>query len=260
MIVKVNRIITKNEVQQLLSEGVDVIGISLKLTDKNKDSRALTLNEIRNIQDEISIPNLSLNLNMDEFRKEDINHVIKTLEPNSLNLFIEASSLRDPSKLSKEYLSTIKEINETKLDLISFGNGFSYDGPSNIPDTLGVYENLKYQEINIETLGPKSPCRIKNKKEWSKLLNVETIKQSEFAGTILESITESMQNRPYLVDDQNIDTVCVEQLVEIGSKGITMSLCSLSQNENIPISNRIASMFEFEKIIEITKRIKKYGA
>ncbi|MDA8693462.1 hypothetical protein N9L92_05305 [Saprospiraceae bacterium] len=59
MIVKVNRVRTIGEIQKLLLEGVDIIGISLKLTDKDSDSRALSINEVIRIQEEITIPNLS---------------------------------------------------------------------------------------------------------------------------------------------------------------------------------------------------------
>lgn len=261
MLVKVNRVNSKNEIQQLLSEGVDIIGISIKLSDTNSDSRALSLSEIKNIQSQITIPNLSLNLNLNEYRKEDISRLANLIKPNSLNLFIEANSLRNPSELNEEHLSTIQVINETELDVISFGNGFGYDGPSTIPDSLGVYKNIKYQEVNIDTLGSNSQRRIKNKKEWSKLLNIEILEQSKLGDTILESITESMENRPYLVDDRNIDTVKIDKLIEIGAKGITMSLRGLNEDENLnklPNENQIASMFELKKIIESTRRIKKH--
>ena len=263
MIVKVNRVINKNEILQLLSQGVDIIGISLKLTDENSDPRALCINDIQNIQSEVLIPYLSLNLNISEYRKEDIVEVAQTIKPNSLNLFIEANSIRDLKELNEEHLSTIRAINETEMDVISFGNGIGYDGPSSIPDSLGIYKNLKYQEVNIDTLGSKSQQRIKNREEWSELLNIQKIEQSTLGDTILESITESMQDRPYLVDDRNIDTVSVEKLIEIGAKGITMSLSSINEDEylnNLPNSNHIATMLKLTKILEITKRIKEYGS
>ena len=126
---------------------------------------------------------------------------------------------------------------------------------------LGVYKNIKYQEVNIDTLGSNSQQQIKNKKEWSKLLDIEIVEQSKLGDTILESITESMENRPYLVDDRNIDTVKIDKLIEIGAKGITMSLRGLNENEKLnklPNENQIASMFELKKILETTRRIKKH--
>lgn len=263
MIVKVNRVIERNEILQLLSNGVDIIGMSLKLSDDNTDSRALSIDEIQNIQREIRIPNLSINLNISEYRKEDIVEVSTKVKPNSLNLFIEASSLKDVEKLTKNHLATIETINETKLDVIAFGNGFGYDGPNTIPDSLGIYENLKFQEVNIDTLGSESQQRIKNKQEWKKLLNIEKVKQDKMGDTILESIIETMKSRPFLVDDRNIETVSVEKLIEIGSKGITISLTSLQEDEyskNLPNANHIANMNELNTIIEITKRIKEYGS
>jgi len=263
LIVKVNRVNSKNEIVQLLSAGIDIVGISLKLSDKNSDSRALNIDEIQNIQREVSIPNLSLNLNISEYRKEDIVRVAKILKPNSLNIFIEANSIIDPKKLNEEHLSTIRTVNETELDVISFGNGFGYDGPSTIPNSLVIYKNLKFQEVNIDTLGSKSQQRIKNRTEWAEHLNIEKIEQSKLGDTILESITESMQNRPFLVDDRNIDTVAVEKLNEIDAKGITMSLSSLIEDEyskNLPNANHIASLFELQKILKITKRVKNYGS
>lgn len=263
MIVKVNRINTKKEIVQLLSVGVDIVGISLKLSDKNLDSRALRMDEIQKIQREVSIPNLSLNLNIREYRKEDIVKVAEILKPNSINIFIEASSIIDPKKFNEEQLSTIRTVNETELDVISFGNGFGYDCPCTIPNSLGIYKNLRFEEINIDTLGSNSKQRIKNRNEWAEHLKIEKIEQSKLGDTILESITESMQNRPFLVDDRNIDTVAVEKLNEIDAKGITMSLSSLIEDEysqNLPNANHIASLFDMQKILKITKRVKSYGS
>ena len=104
MIVKVNRINTKKEIVQLLSVGVDIVGISLKLSDKNLDSRALRMDEIQKIQREVSISNLSLNLNIREYRKEDIVKVAEILKPNSINIFIEVSSIIDPKQFNEEQL------------------------------------------------------------------------------------------------------------------------------------------------------------
>ena len=216
MIVKVNRVKTKDEFRQLLTVDVDIIGISLKLTDSNSDSRALSFDEIQNIQKEIAIPNLSLNLNINEYRKEDLGKVAEILKPNSLNLFIEASSLNNVNELNEKHIKTIRAVNETELNVVAFGNGFGYDGPSSIPNSLRVYKNLVLEEVNIETLGSESQHRIRNRIEWAKYLNIENVEQSKLGDTILESITESMQNRPYLVDDRNIDTVTVEKLNEIG--------------------------------------------
>lgn len=263
MIVKVNRVNTKNEIVQLLSAGVDIIGISLKLSDKNSDSRALNINELQKIQREVSIPNLSLNLNISEYRKEDIVTVAEILKPNSLNLFVEASSIIDPEKLNEEHLSTIRTVNQTELEVISFGNGFGYDGPSTIPNSLGIYKNLRFEEVNIDTIGSNSQQRIKNRNEWAEHLKIKNIEQSKLGDTILESITESMQNRPFLVDDRNIDTVPIEKLIEIGSKGITISLTSLQEDEyskQVPNTNHIANMKELNTILKITKRIKEYGS
>jgi len=263
LIVKVNRVIERNEILQLLSNGVDIIGMSLKLSDDNTDSRALSIDEIQNIRREVRIPNLSINLNISEYRKEDIVEVSKKVKPNSLNLFVEASTLRNVEKLSENHVATIETINETNLDVIAFGNGFGYDGPSTIPDSLGIYENLIFQEVNIDTLGSKSQQRIKNRQEWKKLLNIEKVEQDKIESTILESIIETMKSRPFLVDDRNIETVSVEKLIEIGAKGITTSLTSLQEDKysrRLPNANHIANLKELNTILEITKRIKEYGS
>ncbi|GAB5551868.1 MAG: hypothetical protein Sapg2KO_14590 [Saprospiraceae bacterium] len=261
MIVKVNRVTNEKEIKRLLSEGVDIIGVSLKLTENNSDFRALNIEEIQNIQREVSIPNLSLNLNINEYTKEDVLYVAQKLKPTSLNIFIEASSICDVEKINNQHLQTIKAINDTRLDVISFGNGFGYDGPSAIPDCLRIYENLKYEEVNIDTLGSNSQQRIRSRKEWAKLLNIQEVDQSRLGDTILESITESMKKRPFLVDDRNIEIVSVEQLNEIGATGVTMSIsCKKEESNKFRIANHIASMKDFEKILEITKRIKKYGS
>jgi hypothetical protein len=263
LIVKVNRVIERNEILQLLSNGVDIIGMSLKLSDDNTDSRALSIDEIQNIRREVTIPNLSINLNLSEYRKEDIIEISKRLKPNSLNLFIEATSIRDFENLTENHLSTIKTINETNVDVIAFGNGFGYDGPSSISDSLRIYEKLEYEEVNIDTLGSKSEQRIKNREEWKKLLNIEHVEQNTFGSTILESITESMKNRPFLVDDRNIETVAVDKLFEIGAKGVTISLSSMKEDEyskNLPNANHIANTRAIKTILEITKRMKEYGS
>lgn len=262
MIVKVNRVRSKDEVDRLLSVGVDIIGISLKLNQTNTDVRVLNLDELIRIQRAVSIPNLSLNLNINEYTGEDISYLSRTLKPNSFNLFIEASSIRDVKQLNKEQLQIIQTINDTKVDVISFGNGFGYDGPSTIPDSLGIYKYLKYEEINIDTLCKNSKQRIKSRDEWIKHLKVHNIEQSKFDSTILESITETMKERPFLVDDLNIETVSIEKLIQIGAGGITMSISNVKEDEclkNQTNMNQIAKMKDFEKIIEITKRIKEYG-
>ncbi|MDA8693463.1 hypothetical protein N9L92_05310, partial [Saprospiraceae bacterium] len=124
----------------------------------------------------------------------------ENLKPSSLNLFIEASSLKNPNSLNVEEIETIETINKTDLNVISFGNGFGYDGPSIIPDTLGIYKNLVLMEINFDTLGSNSFHKIKNRKELAKYkkMDVHKINQRN-CDTILESLIDSMKGRPYLV-------------------------------------------------------------
>lgn len=263
MIVKVNRATNKNEIEKLLLEEVDIIGVSVKLNENNTDSRALNLDEIQNIQREVSIPNLSLNLNINEYTKDDVLYVVQKIKPTSLNIFIEASSICDVEKISNQHLQYIRDINDTKLDVISFGNGFGCDGPSMIPDCLRIYENLKYEEVNIDTLGSNSHLRIRSRTEWAKLLNIQEVEQFRSGDTTLDSIKESMKERPFLVDDRNIETVSIEQLNEIGAIGVTMSIGSPAENEysnKTRNTNKIANMKELKTILEITKRIKEYGS
>ena len=161
-------------------------------------------------------------------------------------------------------LATIETINKTGLKVICFGNGFGYDGPSLIPDTLGVYSNLELMEVHIDTLDSQSKQKIKNRKEWAEYLKIDEsqLTQSD-CDTILETIPESMKDRSFLVDDRNIENVPIAKLIKIRASGITLSLKGESDDEEIVNSsyaNRIANTFEFEKIIEITKRIKKYGS
>ena len=137
MIVKVNRVINVNEIQALHSAGVDIIGISLKLSNANSDTRALKTVEILRIQEAVNISNLSLNINIEEYRKEDLVRASETIKPNSLNLFADASSVQNIEEMNEIQLATIETINKTGLKVICFGNGFGYDGPSLIPDTLG---------------------------------------------------------------------------------------------------------------------------
>ena len=263
MIVKVNRVKAVNEIQELLSAGVDIIGMSLKLSKTNLDTRAIELDEILRIQKVVKIPNLSLNLNIEEYYIEDIVRASETIKPNSLNLFIDASSIQNLKELSKAQLDTIETINQTGIKVICFGNGFGYDGPASIPDTLEIYENLQFMEVNFDTLDSNSKHQIKSRKEWAEYLrNAESqIKQSN-CDTILESITESMNGRAFLVDDRNLENVQLKKLIEIGANGITLSLKGESDdvnNVNSSVSNRITNTFELGKIIEITKRL-KYGS
>ena len=147
--------------------------------------------------------------------------------------------------------------------MISFGNGFGCDGPSMIPDCLRIYENLKYEEVNIDTLGSNSHLRIRSRTEWAKLLNIQEVEQFRSGDTTLDSIKESMKERPFLVDDRNIETVSIEQLNEIGAIGVTMSIGSPAENEysnKTRNTNKIANMKELKTILEITKRIKEYGS
>ena len=147
--------------------------------------------------------------------------------------------------------------------MISFGNGFGCDGPSMIPDCLRIYENLKYEEVNIDTLGSNSHLRIRSRTEWAKLLNIQEVEQFRSGDTTLDSIKESMKERPFLVDDRNIETVSIEQLNEIGAIGVTMSIGRPAENEysnKTRNTNKIANMKELKTILEITKRIKEYGS
>jgi len=264
LIVKVNRVKNVNEIQALHSAGVDIIGISLKLSNANSDTRALNTFEILRIQEAVNISNLSLNINIEEYRKEDLVKASETIKPNSLNLFADASSVQNIEEMNEIQLGTIETINKTGLKVICFGNGFGYDGPSLITDTLGVYSNLELMEVNIDTLDSQSKQKIKNRKEWAEYLKIDEsqLTQSD-CDTILETIPESMKDMSFLVDDRNIENVPIAKLIEIRASGITLSLKGESDDGDIVNSsyaNRIANTFELEKIIDITKRIKKYGS
>ena len=230
MIVKVNRLNSVKDIKNLLSIGVDIIGISVKLNPESKDGRALSIEEVLDIKSKITIPNLSINLNAAAYKKDDLSKICNKLNPQSLNLFLENSSIRDAVHLNGRYLETINSINNTKIDVIAFGNGFDYDGAIFNPKHLNALNCIKYYELSFHTLDSNSQLKIRTRAEWAKALNVEEreVKQ-ENCDTILETIIETMKGYKFLVDD-NIIGIPIETLKNIGASGITLSLES-SKND-----------------------------
>lgn len=277
MKVKVNRIASTQEISILKDIGVDIFGISV---DKEKDidnsikydSRANSIEKVLRMKNEIQIPHLSIHINWYFFTEKVLDKVIGQINPDSINIFLPTLSFSNTEELNYNWFKNqIELVNNYKQEVIVFGDGFMYDdGHFNFKKTEVLkINNLKSIELNSFTINSKKNIHIKSKEDWKLFFESigvdKNINQEEIGDLIKETVTDEIKDLEVLITDKFIDTLEPSELEFWNLNGVTMSIDSkdhdifINRENGIGLSD-IAYQVDFEKIVEITKRIKKHYA
>ena len=246
---------------------------NLKLDKALKfDSRALSVQEVVDLKKEVLIPHLSIHINWYHLSNDIIAKVANEINPQSLNVFLPTSSFSSTKDNNYSWFNkTIKFLNEINQEVISFGDGFTYDdgGFTLKKNELDKINKLKFIELNSFTIDNQQELYIKSKIEWKEYFNSNNIereiKQELLGDLIKETVTNEFENLAILIDDKFITKMDPNQLKSWNCSGVTMSIKSkandiYNSNESGIGLSSMANRYELSEIIEVTERVKSHYA
>ncbi len=267
MIVKVNRIVSIEEINILESIGIDIICLVIDRETENDvvqkyDSRAISLEKAIYLKKHIL--NAKLCIHVSCYAQEEqllLENAIKELKPDFLNIF-----LRLGEKNELWYQNQIKIANSINVPIIAFGDGFGYDSPFcfNIDDTTLV-PNLAFMELWCQTIAQidYDYLYIKSEEDCG-------YKQEDTSDVLLETVHEYLKKINVLINDDFGDYISLDDLERVCAKGVTLSLDSLQadvfsvpflslkdNNDSWIALTRIARNYSMQQIIDITKKVKQ---
>lgn len=251
MIVKVNRISSLKEASLLIESGANILSFTIdsNKTSLTKDSRAISLNQLKSILSRLNLGNTKVSLNFNYYAPFSIDSQIKIASKLKID-FLEfySNSVLD---------NTNGYLLGNEVDYILFGDSIGYDTEwDNYEAIRKLTKKAHYITLETESIVQDNWGYFKSEEELG-------IKQMDTSDILLETVKGKFKKTDILVSDAfNLSTL-QKDLNRVEAKGINLSLKSkkkdlfLGKSELSYLSEQAGNYFSLEGIVRIIRSIKK---